>query len=115
MSQQTLEHPSQEALAELALDAQENDVAQHVEACPDCLRIVEEIRSLKDAIIALPDEEVPEHVRKSILQRQKEKKFSLFGGLAPASNLWLNNPVVLSIGFVLFLIFLYYFIVFICK
>jgi hypothetical protein len=109
------EHPSEELLTSLALDEGQDSVAAHVLSCEDCSRVVNEIRALKDSIVSLPDEEFPSVLRNNILHKKKAKSFLIFRSLTSGSNLWVNNPLILSIGFVLFLTFLYFFIVFILK
>ncbi len=106
-------HPGEDDLIAYAVNGEEGVHKEHIESCPACARYVKEIRTIKTTIQSLPDKEVPEKIRKAILSSIKHR--SLFGNqwFHFEISTWYKNPIVVGLGVVGIVIFLYIFFVFV--
>ncbi len=107
------EHPSDEVLAEFALEHKDHAVEKHVQNCPCCSRYVKEIVAIRETLESFPDEEVPEAIRDSILQGIRKKNSILPSFLQFSWTNWYRNPFIIGIGIAWIILFLYMFIVFV--
>ena len=107
------EHLSEDALIEYALHGRDEVHTEHIESCPSCSRYVKEIRAIKRTLQSLPDEDIPEKIRKAILTSVKGKDLYLDEWSQFEVTTWYKNPLVVGLGIIGTVIFLYIFFVFI--
>lgn len=112
MNQLNNEHPHDDRLIAYAMNGDYGDIKNHVDSCPSCSRYVKELRTIKIALQSLPDEEVPEKLRKAILRTIKNKSHYLSQWFEFNCATWYKNPFILGIGIICVIIFLYIFFVF---
>jgi hypothetical protein len=106
MSTSELSHPSHEALTAIALgEIGEAAIADHVRTCQACTDFVEDIHSVKDSIAALPEEDVPEHLRTSVLATRRGQ---LAAGAGRPPYEWIKSRFLLYIGLAAAIAFLYF-------
>lgn len=105
-----LKHPSEEELMSFALDGECGDLAKHLEACAECARLVRDIRGLRENIRGLPEEEVPERVRRKILEGAKAKT----GRPSSGRGFWWRGsfPFMVGIAVIAAALFLYFLFVY---
>ena len=113
MNQLPDEHPSEDALITYALHGKGEVRNEHIESCPSCSRYVKEIRAIKKTIQSLPDEDVPEKIRKAILTSIKGKNLYLDEWSNFEVTTWYKNPLVVGLGTIGAIVFLYIFFVFV--
>ncbi len=112
MSNFLIDHPTEDALIEhvLAVGEKEDTVEKHVDECASCSETLAQFRGLKEALISMPEEELPDSLRKRILKSSDgvQKQFEILSAIQ-----LVRSPFVAGIGIVilvLFLYFLYFFI-----
>jgi anti-sigma factor RsiW len=71
---QSNQHPSDEALAALALEGDHAEIAEHVRACPDCAKRLQHLTAVRDSVASLPEEEVPEGLREHLLAAHSRER-----------------------------------------
>lgn len=106
------EHPSQEQLAEFAVENGDQAVARHLEACPSCARYVKELHALAQALHALPDADLPDQVWKNVNAALHKKKFLWLSVSDITVTNWHKNPLLICLALIALILFLYIFIVF---
>ena len=107
------EHPNDDVLTTYAIDSKEDDISTHIQSCPSCSRYIKEIRTIKDSLQALPDEEVPQKLHGAILKTIKDKNNTTRSWLNFIWTNWFRNPFIIGIGIVWAIIFIYIFLVFV--
>jgi hypothetical protein len=113
MENKTVHVPDEDALIESVLEGKVDDMLQHLEQCPSCAEIVKDIQAVTQGLQAIESEEPP---RLSMEQfspgRENKKQVSWLETLACG---WYRNPVVLSVGFVVFIVCMYILIAYVFK
>jgi anti-sigma factor RsiW len=105
MSEQDLNHPSEERLLAHSLNGGDDaEVAAHLRVCTRCATQVEGLRSVRAKIQSIPDEDVPERVARRILD------FSRRRARVSWQNFLLTNalPFLIILGLIVVSLFLYY-------
>lgn len=113
MNRQVLEHPTDETLTGFALEGGDGEVLRHVEACPSCSRFVKEMGEIKISIESLPDEEVPDRLRRSIRRRACKRKKWMQTLLSFSALHLLKSPIAVGTGLIVAVILLYMYFVFV--
>lgn len=113
MSQFNDEHPHDNLLTAYALNGGARNIEDHIKSCPSCSRYVKEMRTIKKVLQSLPDEDVPERLRGTILKSIKNKNRNLGPLFDFEWTNWYKNPFIVVIGLVCAVIFLYIFFVFV--
>jgi hypothetical protein len=106
------EHPSQEQLAEFAVENTDQTIARHLEACPSCARYMKELHAVAQALHGLPDEDIPDQVWKNVNAVLHKKKFLWLSVSDISVTNWHKNPLLICLALIALILFLYVFIVF---
>lgn len=112
MSIVTNEHPSKDLLAEFAFGDDNSNITEHVSGCVDCQKYVEEVKSISSRIQTLPDETVPPNLENKILKSIDKKSFSWFDFNSTRKIL---NPLIISLGLIGMILFVYIYMVFVLN
>ncbi len=107
------DHPNDDVLIAYAVNGYIEDMKEHVDSCPSCSRYVKEINTIKHTLKSLPDEEVPENLRAKIMHSVKNSNSYLNQWFNFECTTWYKNPLIVGVGSILAVIFLYIFFVFI--
>jgi len=113
MNQLTDEHPREDELIAYAVNGVESVHKEHITSCPSCSRYVKEIRTIKTTLQSLPDKEIPEKIRKAILTSIKSKNLYANNWFHFDVTTWCKNPLIVGLGIIGAVIFLYIFFVFV--
>jgi len=106
-------HPGEDELIAYAVNGEEGVHKEHIASCPSCARYVKEIRTIKTTIQSLPDEEVPEKIRKAILTAIKNRIPFVNQWFTFEVSTWYRNPLIVGLGIIGIVIFLYIFFIFV--
>lgn len=104
MSYSTSCHPSEEVLTGCALEKADTDVLHHLDQCAECSEFVEDVRTIKNEIAALGDEQIPMYLHEKIMAIVHQKKHSMI--ITFIQN-WYKNPFFYGILTALFSIIVY--------
>ena len=113
MNSTVLEHPTDDALTAFALGEANGEVEAHVTSCPACSRHVKELREVREAIVALPDDEVPRQLFDRIMGELRTKPWNVGEWFSLSAVHLLKNPIALVVGLILTVLLLYIFFVFV--
>ncbi len=107
------EHPLEDVLVDYVLDHEDTEITNHLVSCPSCSRYVKEIGTIKKTLQALGDEDVPDSLRNEILNSIKNK--NILSGQCFSFDIvtWYRNPLIVGIGIIGVVIFLYIFFIFV--
>jgi hypothetical protein len=105
--------PDEDELIETVLEGKVQDILVHLGQCPSCAELVKDIQVVAQGLQAIEGEEPP---RLSMEQfspgRENKKQGSWLETLACG---WYRNPVVLSVGFIVFIVCMYILIAYVFK
>jgi anti-sigma factor RsiW len=105
MSEENLDHPSEERLLTHALNGGEDAlVAAHLKVCTRCAEQVEGLRVVREKIESIPDEDVPERVTRRILDVSRRRARASWRSFLLANAL----PFLIVFGLIIVSLFLYY-------
>ncbi len=107
------EHPLEDVLIDYVLDVEDPEIKDHLGSCPSCSRYVKEIGTIKQTLQSLPDEDVPESLRNDILNTVKNKNILSGQWVTFDVATWYRNPLIMGMGIIGVVIFLYIFFVFV--
>jgi anti-sigma factor RsiW len=107
---ETARHPTDEELAALLLEGDHSGTAEHVGSCADCSQRLQRFAAVRDSVAALPEEEVPEDVRRHLLALHGKKRRAVPGFILSVMGSPFWFPIlggVAALALILFLFFVY--------
>ena len=96
------EHPSEEQLMELAVSGGLREIQEHTDSCPLCAGIVREFREVKQRVVSLGEEEVPQKVERHILNITRH------GHGAGFLQALFSNPFLIALVVAVVVVLLYF-------
>jgi anti-sigma factor RsiW len=107
------EHPNDDVLTAYALGNSDAAVEEHIASCPSCARQIKEIREIKSALTAMPDEDVPSRLLSKVYKQLGSRRPGLNEWFSLSSSRILRNTFLLIGGLCAAVIALYIFFVFV--
>lgn len=98
-------HPTEEVLGLCALDDQYKEIEEHLDSCESCREYIDDIRSIKNEIESLGEEDIPPALDQRILSIMKDKGKSK--SIPPFISEWYKRPFVYGILTVMAALLLY--------
>jgi hypothetical protein len=105
MNESIESHPSEDVLIEYAMGARDPGIQHHVDWCPQCRAFVDDMKSVRQSLAAIDDEEVPLNLGKRLAKTGALTKFPSWVDAIILN--WFRNPIVLTIGFLLYILLMY--------
>ena len=102
----------EDAVVETVLDGNSEDMLELFRKCPSCADFARDIQSVKEGLKSIEEDPAPPFIVESIINKKNDPFFSRLQDL-PVE--WFKSPYVLSFGFVMVIVFLYFLIVFLLK
>ncbi|MFW5775004.1 MAG: hypothetical protein ACOCW2_01825 [Chitinivibrionales bacterium] len=105
-----IDHPTEDAIIEHVLVAGKDEVQDHLRVCKNCSEAVTEFNDIKEALVNMPEEELPSSLRQNILKHADNgsKEFNLLSAIQ-----LVRSPAVAGFGIVALVLFLYFLFCFI--
>jgi hypothetical protein len=103
----------EEALIESILSGAADPLPPGQDDCPECAAIVKDVRKLKNGLASIEDEEPPQLHMEEILQRRTKPLLTPWIQDLPGD--WYRNPFVMSFGFLMFVLIIYFLTVFVFR
>jgi hypothetical protein len=112
MKDETGINPEEDTIVQTILDGNDEDIFSLIREEPSRAGFVQDVQSVKEGLKSIEDEQPPPFVIESIIKKSYHPFFSRLGDL-PIE--WHKNPYILSFGFVMAIVFFYFFTVFFLK
>ena len=104
-----MNHPTEEQLLELLLTGNMPEVKAHVDACPDCAKLLADFREVRRRIAESPEEEIPRHLEERIMHLARPGRERDAGaGIASGLVALISNPLVIAAAVIAVVVVLWF-------
>jgi hypothetical protein len=101
------DHPSEERLLEFAIEGGAGEIERHVKECANCAKTVAEFLAVKQRVVALDEEDIPEPLERRVLGIARHGHGTgFFSGLQAL----FANPFLIALLVAMVVVLLYFFV-----